>query len=119
MKKDKKILRGESGHENYVCKFCPSNNKKLIRKNQKGYEACQKLSLCPFCYKKLSKNDSKKVLALNEDQENIFDQTAAESEVDQADKDTRCQSSLLTRQRNQYAPSSVFNEDNQINTFKH
>jgi hypothetical protein len=40
LKKDKKILRGESGHENYVCKLCPSNNKKLIRKNQKGYEAC-------------------------------------------------------------------------------
>jgi hypothetical protein len=73
--------------------------------------------LCPFCYKKLSKNDSKKGLALNEDQENIFDQTAAESEVDQADKDTRCQSSLLTSQRNQIASSSMINEDNQINTF--
>ena len=95
MKKDKKILRGESGHENYVCKLCPSKNKKLIRKNQKGYEACQKLSLCPFCYKNLSKNYSKKGLALNEDQENIFDQTAAESDVEHALEDTRCQSSLF------------------------
>ena len=66
-----------------------------------------------------AKDGSKKVLALNEDQENIFDQTAAESEVDQADKDTRCQSSLLTSQRNQIAPSTMFNVDNQINTFQH
>ena len=66
-----------------------------------------------------AKNGSGKGLAFLEDQENIFDQTAAESEVDQADKDTRCQSSLLTRQRNHYASSSVFNEDNQINTFQH
>jgi hypothetical protein len=42
-----------------------------------------------------AKNGSGKGLAFIEDQENIFDQTAAESDVDQADKDTRCQS-LLT-----------------------
>jgi len=44
-------------------------------------------------------------------------QTAADSEADQAEEDTRCQSSLLTSQRNQIAPSSMINEDNQINTF--
>jgi hypothetical protein len=68
LRKDEKILRGASGHKNYVCKLCLSNNKKLIRKNQKGYEACQKLSLCPACYNMLAKDDSKKGLALNEDQ---------------------------------------------------
>ena len=47
------------------------------------------------------------------------DLTAADSEVEQNEKDTRCQSSLLTSQRNQYAPSSFFNEDNQINTLQH
>ena len=119
MKNDEKILRDASGHECYICKLCPSNNEKLIRKNQKGYEAYEKLSLCPPCYNMQAKNGSKKMLALIEDQENIYDQTAAESEVDQADKDTRCQSSLLTSQRNQIAPSSMINEDNQINTFQH
>jgi hypothetical protein len=49
----------------------------------------------------------------------IQGQTAADSEADQAEEDTRCQSSLMTKQRNQYAPSSVFNEDNQINSFQH
>jgi len=48
-----------------------------------------------------------------------YDLTAADSEVEEADKDTRCQSSLLTSQRNQIAPSSIFNEANQINTFQH
>ena len=97
--------------------MCPSNIEKLIRKNKKGYEACEKLSLCAPCFNLQTKDDSQKILLLNEDQENIFDQTAAESEVDQADKDTRCQSSLLTSQRNQIAPSSRVNVDSQINTF--
>jgi hypothetical protein len=48
-----------------------------------------------------------------------YDLTAADSEVEEAEKDTRCQSSLLTSQRNQYAPSYIFNEGNQINTFQH
>jgi hypothetical protein len=56
-----------------------------------------------------AKDGSKKGLALNEDQKNIFDQTAAESEADHAEEDTRCQSSLLTNQRNQNASSSIFN----------
>ena len=54
-----------------------------------------------------------------QNQISIQGQTAADSEADQAEEDTRCQSSLMTKQRNQYAPSSILNEDNQINTFKH
>ena len=78
------------------------------------------MNLCSSCFKAYSKNIKGNSLNRKADQYyNEQDQTAAESEVDQADKDTRCQSSLLTSQRNQYAPSSIFNEDNQINTFKH
>ena len=88
-------MRDAGGHECYICKLCPSNIEKLIRKNQKGYEAYEKLSLCPPCYNMQAKDGSKKGLALNEDQKNIFDQTAAESEADHAEEDTRCQSSLL------------------------
>ena len=93
--KDEKILRDAGGHDCYICKLCPSNIEKLIRKNQKGYEAYEKLSLCPPCYNMQAKDGSKKGFALNEDQQNIFDQTAAESEADHAEEDTRCQSSLL------------------------
>ena len=42
------------------------------------------------------RGDSNKEYILKGDQINsMFDQTAAESEVDQAAEDTRCQSSLL------------------------
>ena len=44
--------------------------------------------------------------------------TAAESEVDQAAEDTRCQSSLLKSRRNQNAPSSMFNMESQILSFR-
>ena len=47
------------------------------------------------------------------------DLTAADSEVDQAGEDTRCQSSLIPSQRNKNASSSMFIEDNQINSFQH
>ena len=78
------------------------------------------MKLCSTCFKALSKNNQKKNFNRKANQLcNEQDQTAAESEVDQALEDTRCQSSLLTSQRNQYAPSSIFNEDNQINTFQH
>ena len=100
LKKDEKILRDASGHECYICKLCPSNIEKLIRKNKKGYEACEKLSLCAPCFNMQAKDDSQKVLILSEDQQNIFDQTAAESEADHAEEDTRCQSSLLTSHGN-------------------
>ena len=109
MKNDEKILRDASGHECYICKLCTSNDEKLIRKNQKGYEACEKLSLCPPCYNIHAKDGIKKNFALNEDQENFFDQTAAESEVDQADKDTRCQSSLLQSKTDPIVYSQLLN----------
>ncbi len=39
----------------------------------------------------------------------LNDQTAADSEVDQAVEGTRCQSSLLQSRRDQITPSSLFN----------
>ena len=68
MRKDGKILRDASGHECYVCKLCPLNIEKLIRKNKKGYEACEKLSLCAPFFNLQTKDDSQKVLILSEDQ---------------------------------------------------
>ena len=96
MKKDGKILRDPSGHESYVCRTCRPNDKTLIRINRKGYEDCQKLNLCLLCYNMYL--ESGKSISLNLKEQNQFslqDQTAAESEVDEADKDTRCQSSLF------------------------
>jgi hypothetical protein len=78
------------------------------------------LDLCLLCYNSYLENG--KSISSNFKEQNqicLQDQTAADSEVDQAEEDTRCQSSLMTKQRNQNAPSSVFNEDNQINSFQH
>ena len=52
MKKASNVTRDKSGHRTYICNDCPNERKKLPRKNEKGYEACQKLNLCAICYNK-------------------------------------------------------------------
>ena len=67
-RKQNDVLRDAGGHECYACRMCPSSNQKLIRKNRKGYEACQKSSLCAPCYNMQIRDDSNKEYILKGDQ---------------------------------------------------
>ena len=53
------------------------------------------MNLCSSCFKDFSESNQKNLHRKAANHYNEQDQTAAESEVDQAEKDTRCQSSLL------------------------
>jgi hypothetical protein len=76
------------------------------------------MKLCSSCLKTLSKkNDSKSVDRKADQHFNEQDQTAAESEVDQALEDTRCQSSLLTSKNDSIAHSQLINFKSQFYSF--
>jgi len=67
----------------------------IIIRNRKEALERQKMKLCSSCFKDFSESNQKNLHRKVDQLYNELDQTAAESEVDQADKDTRCQSSLL------------------------
>ena len=76
------------------------------------------MKLCSSCFKTLSKkNDSKSVYRKAYQHFNEQDQTAAESEVDQALEDTRCQSSFLTSKNDTIAHSQLLNFKSQFPSF--
>ena len=72
--------------------------------------------LVSICISKMDIKASKKFQKADQ-YHNEQDQTAAESELDQADKDTRCQSSLLKARMTQYAPSQLLNFESQFSSF--
>ena len=89
MKKDGNILRDAGGHECYVCRMCPSSNQKLIRKNRKGYEECQKLGLCLLCYNLQLEDGRSNGSSLKEDKlQSINELTAATSDLDETGYDS-------------------------------
>ena len=65
------------------------------------------MKLCSSCFKEFKKSNG--FYRKADQYYNEQDQTAADSEVDQADKDTRCQSSLLQSKSDQIAPSQLLN----------
>ncbi len=76
------------------------------------------MKLCSSCFKTASKNrDNKSHHPKFRQSYYEQDQTAADSEVDQAAEDTRCQSSLLQSQRNKKVPSSIFNIESWLSAF--
>ena len=76
------------------------------------------MKLCSLCFKTLSKKNYSKYVNRKAYQHfNEQDQTAAESEVDQALEDTRCQSSLLTSKTGSIAHNQMLNFKNQFSSF--
>ena len=75
------------------------------------------MKLCSTCFKALSKNNQKKNFNRKANQLcNEQDQTAAESEMDQALEDTRYQSSLLTSKNDTIAHSQLLNFKRQFSS---
>jgi hypothetical protein len=75
------------------------------------------MKLCSSCFKDFSESNQKYFPRKAAHQFNDQDQTAAESEVDQALEDTRCQSSLLTSKNGSIAHNQMLNFKNQFSSF--